>query len=880
MANKKSSSKKKTTTKKNTRSAASKKASAQKAAETRRKNAEKKRREEENKARRQKVLSEVGVWVSIVIGIFLFLSNFGICGVVGNFFRDIMLGLFGSIGYLFPIVLIIIVALLSYNKKKNRTVIFRVIGSALLFIDLTIFLHLFTYADSTLDIVDFYDLGSEGEACGGAVGAALGNAFRNGLGMAGAILIAIALLIVSVVMLTEKSISQFIKTRSKSAIEKAKEEREARKEFEEAYEPEEGEDRESTRRGVNFGATEIAPEKPKRGRKKAEPKTETPVEEKPQPEIKIEGLGVTDNNFDDIQEPEEEIEITDPKAKEPKLTQDGVLPEPADDDAVINGEFEPKPREEMSQDAKEAMARKPFDPDAPTEVAEGEEMTDKQKRLADEGKVIAPKKTVIKYKKPPMTLLADGEGPGGDVTRAELTQTGNKLKDVLADFGVNVEVTSISKGPAVTRYELKPEQGTRVNKITNLADDIKMAMAAKDIRIEAPIPGKAAVGIEIPNTGRDMVHLKELLLTPEIKENKSNLAFPAGKDIAGKVVVGDVAKMPHMLIAGTTGAGKSVFTNSILMSVLYRTSPNDVRVIVIDPKVVEFQVYNGIPHLLYPVVTDPKRAAGILNWAVAEMTNRYKQFADVGTRDIEGYNAKVKAGVTDENGEKIEKMPQILIIIDELADLMMVAAKEVEEAICRLAQLARAAGIHMVIATQRPSVDVITGLIKANVPSRVALTVASGTDSRTIIDQNGAEKLLGLGDMLFYPAGYVKPLRLQGAFVSEKEIKDTVDFIKANSSEAQYEEGIDAKLTSDAEAAAGGGDDERDVLFADAGRLCIQKDKGSTSMIQRQFRVGFNRAARIMDQLYDAGVVGQEETNKPRKILMSLEQFEEMLNNE
>ena len=302
------------------------------------------------------------------------------------------------------------------------------------------------------------------------------------------------------------------------------------------------------------------------------------------------------------------------------------------------------------------------------------------------------------------------------------------------------------------------------------------------------------------------------------------------------------------------------------------------RVIVIDPKVVEFQVYNGIPHLLYPVVTDPKRAAGILNWAVAEMTNRYKQFADAGTRDIEGYNAKVKAGVTDENGQPLEKMPQILIIIDELADLMMVAAKEVEEAICRLAQLARAAGIHMVIATQRPSVDVITGLIRANVPSRVALTVASGTDSRTNIDMNGAEKQLGLGDMMFYPAGYVKPIRLQGAYVSEKEIKDTVDFIKANSSEAQYEEGIDAKLTSDAEAAAGGGDNERDVLFGDAGRLCIQKDKGSTSMIQRQFRVGFNRAARIMDQLYDAGVVGQEETNKPRKVLMSLEEFEEMLN--
>ena len=879
MANKKSSSKKKTTTKKNTKSAASKSASAKKAAETRRRNAEKKRREEENKLRKKKVLSEVGVWVSIVIGIFLLLSNFGVCGVVGNFFKDIMLGLFGTMGYLFPIVLIIIVALLTYNKKKNRTVIFRVIGTALLFIDLTLFFHLFTYADVDRSASYFYDLGKEGEVCGGAIGGILGGAFHAGLGMAGAVLIAIALLIVSVVMLTEKSISQYLKNRGKSALDKAKEDAKARREFAESYEPEEGEDRESTRRGVNFGATDMSDQKPKRGRKKAAepaPEPAPAVEEKKPAEIKIAGLDdqpvIDDSEFE---ESDEVIEIKDPQQK--KLNQDGVLPEPADDDKVLNGEYEPKPREEISADAKSAMERKPFDADAPTEVAEGEEMTDKQKRLADEGKVIAPTKKVFKYKKPPMTLLADGEAGGSDVTRAELTQTANKLKDVLADFGVNVEVSSVSKGPAVTRYELQPEQGTRVNKITNLADDIKLAMAAEDIRIEAPIPGKAAVGIEIPNSGRDMVYLKDLLNTPEIKQSKSNLAFPAGKDIAGKVVIGDVAKMPHMLIAGTTGAGKSVFTNSILMSVLYRTTPNDVRVIVIDPKVVEFQVYNGIPHLLYPVVTDPKRAAGILNWAVAEMTNRYKQFADAGTRDIEGYNAKVKAGVTDENGQPLEKMPQILIIIDELADLMMVAAKEVEEAICRLAQLARAAGIHMVIATQRPSVDVITGLIKANVPSRVALTVASGTDSRTIIDMNGAEKLLGLGDMLFYPAGYVKPIRLQGAYVSEKEIKDTVDFIKANSSEAQYEEGIDAKLTSDAEAAAGGGD-ERDVLFGDAGRLCIQKDKGSTSMIQRQFRVGFNRAARIMDQLYDAGVVGQEETNKPRKVLMSLEEFEEMLN--
>jgi S-DNA-T family DNA segregation ATPase FtsK/SpoIIIE len=382
------------------------------------------------------------------------------------------------------------------------------------------------------------------------------------------------------------------------------------------------------------------------------------------------------------------------------------------------------------------------------------------------------------------------------------------------------------------------------------------------------------VGIEIPNEARDTVYLKELLTSKELREHKSKLAFPAGKDIAGRVVVADIAKMPHMLIAGTTGSGKSVFTNSILMSILYRTTPEEVRVIVIDPKVVEFQVYNKIPHLLYDVVTDPKKAAGILNWAVAEMTTRYKKFANAGARDISGYNAKVESGDYSEE-EPLEKLPQILIVIDELADLMMVAAKEVEEAICRLAQLARAAGIHMVIATQRPSVDVITGLIKANIPSRVALTVASGTDSRTIIDMNGAEKLLGNGDMLFYPAGYVKPVRVQGAFVSDKEVLNTVEFIKNNSGEAEYDESIDAKLTTDQEAMTGG--EDRDPIFAEAGRLCIEKQKGSTSMLQRQFKVGFNRAARVMEQLYEAGVVGQEEVNKPRKVIMSIEEFEQLL---
>ena len=442
------------------------------------------------------------------------------------------------------------------------------------------------------------------------------------------------------------------------------------------------------------------------------------------------------------------------------------------------------------------------------------------------------------------------------------------------EFIVNVTVTNVSKGPSVTRYELQPEMGTKVSKITALTDDIKLNLAAADIRIEAPIPGKAAVGIEVPNKGRDTVYIRELLESKELKENSSKIAFAAGKDIAGRVVVADIAKMPHMLVAGTTGSGKSVFTNSIIMSILYRATPDEVKLIIIDPKVVEFKVYNGIPHLLYPVVTDPKKAAGILNWAVAEMSERYKKFSQTGSRDLKGYNAKIEAG-DYEGDEPPEKMAQIVIVIDELADLMMVAAKEVEDAICRLAQLARAAGIHLIIATQRPSVDVITGLIKANIPSRVALTVSSGTDSRTIIDMNGAEKLLGNGDMLFYPSGYVKPVRLQGAYVSDEEVQRTVQYLVSHSSEVVYETSIEEKLSEPSK--EDGEENGRDEYFEQAARLCIEKDKGSTSMLQRQFRVGFNRAARIMEQLYDAGIVGQEEQNKPRKILMSMEQFDEYI---
>ncbi len=479
---------------------------------------------------------------------------------------------------------------------------------------------------------------------------------------------------------------------------------------------------------------------------------------------------------------------------------------------------------------------------------------------------------------PPLSLLKKGKSGSGAGQEQEVRRTAAKLQQTLNSFGVHVTVTNVSCGPSVTRYELLPEQGVKVSRIVSLSDDIKLNLAASDIRIEAPIPGKSAVGIEVPNSENSTVALRDLLESDEFKSHKSKLAFAAGKDIGGKPVVTDIAKMPHLLIAGATGSGKSVCINTLIMSILYKASPEEVKLIMIDPKVVELSVYNGIPHLYIPVVTDPKKAAGALNWGVAEMTDRYNKFAEVGVRDLKGYNQKIEALKDVEDESKPKKLPQIVIIVDELADLMMVAPGEVEDSICRLAQLARAAGIHLIIATQRPSVNVITGLIKANMPSRIAFSVSSGVDSRTIIDMNGAEKLLGKGDMLFYPQGYQKPARVQGAFVSDEEVSDVVDFLKNKNTDAGYSAEMEEQIAKlqQASAAARGAEDV-DELFAEAGKFIIEKDKASIGMLQRVFKIGFNRAARIMDQLSEAGVVGPEEGTKPRKILMSEEQFENYL---
>ena len=484
-----------------------------------------------------------------------------------------------------------------------------------------------------------------------------------------------------------------------------------------------------------------------------------------------------------------------------------------------------------------------------------------------------------KYIFPSTDLLTPGTASGKgreELARSMQKKTAYKLQRTLQNFGVGVTITNISGGPSVTRYELQPEQGVKVSKIVNLADDIKLNLAAEDIRIEAPIPGKAAIGIEVPNKEKQMVAFRDLLESDEFKKAKSKTIFAAGKDIAGKTVVADIEKMPHLLIAGQTGSGKSVCINTIIMSILYKASPSDVKLIMIDPKVVELSVYNGIPHLLIPVVTDPKKAAAALNWAVNEMEERYKKFAEHKARNIIGYNAQIDQIEDVPGKDRPEKIPQIIVIVDELADLMMTAGTDVEDAIQKLAQKARAAGIHLIIATQRPSVNVITGVIKANIPSRIAFSVASGIDSRTILDETGAEKLLGKGDMLFHPYYISKPVRVQGAFVSDDEVMKVVNFLtqQKNVIGGEINTNIDLQANMPGNSLPGGDQDE---LFETAGRFIIEQEKASIGNLQRHLRIGFNRAARIMDQLYAAGVVSKDEGTKPRKVLMKAEEFEEYL---
>ncbi len=533
-----------------------------------------------------------------------------------------------------------------------------------------------------------------------------------------------------------------------------------------------------------------------------------------------------------------------------------------------------KAAQQMAMDTEPAVQEEP----QPVVVQPEAEVTEPKEEPVPEAKPEAEKEEDT-YCFPPLSLLNESKSSDDAAATREQSSTAELLTQTLREFGVSAKVIDVSRGPTVTRYELQPSAGVKISRITGLADDIALRLATTGVRIEAPIPNKAAVGIEVPNRVAGSVCLRDLIGSRQFEEAKSKLTVALGKDIGGEIVLADLAKMPHLLIAGTTGSGKSVCTNSMIQSILFRARPDEVRLLLIDPKQVEFGIYNGIPHLLVPVVTDPRKAAGALGWAVNEMLRRYKMFSENNVRDIFAYNESIK----DE--DNVERLPQILIVIDELADLMMVAANEVESNICRLAQMARAAGMHLVIATQRPSVDVITGLIKANIPSRLALTVASAVDSRTILDTGGAEKLLGKGDMLFMPVGYAKPVRVQGCFVGNREVESVVDFLKSTEKQ-QYDESIEQEIIRQAQAAekSGGrqaaddGDDGAggDEMLPQAIEVVVEAGMASTSLLQRRLRLGYARAGRIIDEMEQRGIVGPHEGSKPRQVLITRQQWLEM----
>lgn len=806
------------------------------------------------------VESEITLWIVLTISIVLLVSNFGVGGAVGNAISSFFFGLVGLICYPLPIFLFLGVAFVISNSRNPRAYR-KMVGFLLLFIAMCMFMQLLTegavYEDS---ILTYYQVSAEYKTGGGILGGLLCRLCVQAFGTVGTYAITVAAIMISLVLITQKSMFDMIRKCSRWAYRHAAQSRarrieaaRIRQEQAEALQAE-AEEEHSSRRKERREEKQQQPHHQKQGREiptffTAEPPKEEPAKENPVDEPFVPEKAFPIQRADHLVQDIEEIAVL--------------------EDGVEDTAEEIPAKEQKSEKAEGSHGKNPR--------SSKEEI---QKGVDDVKNEIAAKEVQEKkeYTFPPVSLLKKGTKSNGD-SNAHLRETAGKLQETLHNFGVNVTITNVSCGPTVTRYELQPEQGVKVSKIVSLTDDIKLNLAATDIRIEAPIPGKAAVGIEVPNANNSTVMLRELIQSDAFQKSESRLAFAAGKDIAGKPVIADIAKMPHLLIAGATGSGKSVCINTLIMSILYKASPEEVKLIMIDPKVVELSVYNGIPHLFIPVVTDPKKAAGALNWAVAEMTERYNKFAQYNVRDIKGYNAKVDALTDIEEDKKPPRLPQIVIIVDELADLMMVAPGEVEDSICRLAQLARAAGIHLIIATQRPSVNVITGLIKANMPSRIAFSVSSGVDSRTILDMNGAEKLLGKGDMLFYPQGYQKPARVQGAFVSDQEVSAVVEFLASQNPSAAYSQEIQEKIEAVKEASSSATDtaNERDAYFKDAGKFIIEKDKASIGMLQRMFKIGFNRAARIMDQLCEAGVVGEEEGTKPRKVLMSMEEFEQFI---
>ena len=790
--------------------------------------------------------SEILILVMFAVCVLMLLSNFGVIGIAGSAISSVLFGFFGVMAYILPFLLFGVVAFGISNKGNTHAYIKIAACVALLFAICAFFQLVMHPFDAKESLWSYYQYASDYRKAGGLTGGCLVKILCPFIGVVGAYVVLVVLMVICVILITERSLLAPLGKGSKKAYadmkrrqgeasaRRAKNREEKRRQAEEAKTEPNDSSRRSDHKvsGVSFATTLQAQESevPKETTAKKRKKNSSGKD----PDMRE----LTVSQESDFSEPL------------PSLFEDFVINRPestVQDASAVDTplwENEPEPPEERNmpqEDISEESVRTRKKTKVSAAAVEAETVQVEQSIKEQEQQ---PKKV---YKIPPMNLLTRGKKGGGD-SDAQLRATAQKLEQTLQNFGVRVHVTNASCGPSVTRYELQPEQGVKVSKIVGLADDIKLNLAAADIRIEAPIPGKAAVGIEVPN-----------------QENTA-----------------DIAKMPHLLVAGATGSGKSVCINTLIMSILYHADPEEVKLIMVDPKVVELSVYNGIPHLLIPVVTDPKKAAGALNWAVAEMMKRYQLFAQQNVRDLKGYNEKI-AQMTEEGAPK--KLPKIVIIVDELADLMMVAPGEVEGAICRLAQLARAAGLHLIIATQRPSVNVITGLIKANMPSRIAFSVSSGVDSRTIIDMNGAEKLLGKGDMLFYPTGYPKPVRVQGSFVSDKEVQKVVDYLIEHNGNASYSEEVEEHVNSDLPLPVPGiqgagvqdNANEQDAYFADAGRLIIEKEKASIGMLQRMFKIGFNRAARIMDQLASAGVVGEEVGTKPRKVLMTKEEFEQYI---
>ena len=785
----------------------------------------------------------------IVIAIVLAILIYSKEGVFGNQLSLALGGVFGFIKYFIPVGLFIM-ALYTAHEKDTRFYSKKLV---MFFIVLILIDAVFScYRISTGDINPnlgkeelakvAYNLGSR-DMGGGVIGTFIAVLLYKVIGLSASIITCIGISLILIVFIfglhPEIAISDSIDRMNERKAERAKIRKEERKE---------------ARKNRSVLETEVSPKETLRERRLRE--KEARAEEKARRKAEKQ---------EDLDE-----QITINLQDAPKMHADNGIDVPnfsgsksnrlvkAKDYKIGENLDSPKSREENAKE-------QPNDGLFAKKAVEKEAKTQEVLQLEH-----AKKEAEQYYEFPPIELLSIPEQEEG-TTRANLLNIAKKLERTLYSFGVSAKVENVSVGPAITRYELAPAQGVRVSKIANLADDIALSLEAETIRIEAPIPGKHTVGIEVPNKKKSVVALREIIDSDAFKNAKSKLTFALGKDVAGECIVTDIAKMPHLLIAGATGSGKSVCINTMITSIIYKAKPSEVKLLMIDPKVVELSIYNGIPHLLIPVVTDPKKAAGALQWAVQEMVNRYSLFANKKVRDIKGYNE-----LAEKEGEL--KLPQIVVIIDELADLMMVAAKEVEDAICRLAQMARAAGMHLVIATQRPSVDVITGIIKANIPSRIAFSVSSQVDSRTILDSAGAEKLLGKGDMLFYPSGAPKPVRIQGAFISDKEVENIVKFIKKDGN-IVYDTDIMEKIDKANEPEKVQQDDnenEDDPLLEDAIEMVVETQQASTSFIQRRFKVGYARAGRIIDQMEERGIISGYQGSKPREVLMSKERWQEL----